>query len=148
MPLGDRMRRSADERLGPKVEDQVAARDGQTLHQRLDDGPSEKRRRPQVVAREAMRLQGWVSPEKLVAAVAPERDLDVPPCEFGQEVRRDDRRIPERLIEQRRQLRNEAEQHAGLERELVVIGAEVRRNLTRMSRLVERALGETDRESP
>src|SRR5206468_1290529 len=108
--------------------------------------PVEKRRRAQVVAREAMRLQGWVSREKLVAAVAPERDLDVQPREFGQEVRRDDRRIPERLIEQRRQLGNEAEQHARLERELVVIGAEVRRDLARMSRLVERALDETDRE--
>src|SRR5206468_5075981 len=124
---------------------QVASRDGQTLYQRLDDGPSEKRRRAQVVAREAMRLQGWVSREELVADVAPKRDLDVPPCEFGQEVRRDDRRIPERLIEQRRQLRNEAEQHARLERELVVIGAEVRRHLARMRRLVERALGVTER---
>src|SRR2546422_9072713 len=141
MPLRNRMRRPADEPLGPKVEAQVASRDGQTLHQRLDDGPSEKRRRAQVVAREAMRLQGWVSPEKLVAAVAPERDLDVPPREFGQEGRRDDRGIPERLIEQRRQLRNQAEQHARLERELVVIGAEVRRNLAGMSRLVERAPG-------
>ena len=90
-----------------------------------------------VVAGESVRLQGGISREKLITPVATQRHLHVLARERREQIRGNDRGVSQRLVEQHGQLRNQAEQHARLERQLVMIGAEVAGDLSRVGRLVE-----------
>jgi len=131
------MRGAADKPLGAEVEAQVVARHGEPAHDGLDETPAEQSWGAVVVAREAVRLHGGIARKQLVATVSAQRDLDVASGERRQQVRGDDGGVAERLVEQERELRDEVEQHRGLESQLVVVGAEMLGHLARITRFVE-----------
>ena len=129
--------RAGDEALGSKVEAQVAARHRHAPDHRLDDSMPQHTRCAHVVAGESVRLQGGISREKLITPVAAQRHLHVLSRERREQIRGNDRGVSQRLVEQRGQPRNQAEQHARFERQLVMVGAEVAGDLSRVGRLVE-----------
>ena len=86
-----------------------------------------------------------VAAEELVAALARERDLDVPARELGDEVGRNRGRVREGLVERGRQSGEELD-GVRPEHELVVVGAVALGDQAREAALVEAALVEADRE--
>ena len=141
MPLERRELRGADEALRLPVE---AARLAGRGRQPLDERAQERRdgREP---AREAVAGVVVVAAEELVAALAGERDLDVPARELGDEVGRDRGRVRERLVEGLGQRGQELD-GVRAEHELVVVGAVPLGDEAREAALVEGALVEADRE--
>ena len=142
--LRGRIPGAADKPLGAEVEAQVASRHRQAAHERFDQVLAQHAWRLQVERREAVCLQSRIAGEQLVAPIAAERDLDMPPGESRQQVGRDDRGVAKRLVEQARQAGDQTEQHVRLQGELAVLRSEVARHLPRVTGLVERSLGEAD----
>ena len=93
--------------------------------------------RQRVELREAVGREGGIPGQKLVAAVAAERDGHVLPGEPGQQVGRQDRRVGERLVEEVGHGREQSEHHLGGEDVLVMVGAEVLRDAACVIGLVE-----------
>ena len=87
-----------------------------------------------------------IAGEQLVAAVAAERDGHGLAREPRQQVRRQDRRVGERLVEEVGDRREQVEHRLRGEDLLVVVGAEVLGDTARVPRLVEAAVAEADRE--
>src|SRR5581483_6290106 len=140
--LERRQVRAADEALRLVVEADAARRGGQALGQR----PRQRRERPDA-AREEVGDVGVVAAEQLVAPLARERDLDPARRELGYEVRRQRRRVGERLVEGLGQRRQE-ERRVRPQHELLVVGRVAPRDEPHVGQLVEGALGEADRERP
>src|SRR5207244_6878683 len=92
--LERRQVRRAYEALGPVVEARLRAR----ARQELDERPREPRRAPDPLREQVGRV-GVVAAEELVAALTRERHLHVLGGELRDEVRRERRRVCERLVE-------------------------------------------------
>ncbi|ARF89170.1 uncharacterized protein BCN122_II2427 [Burkholderia cenocepacia] len=86
-----------------------------------------------------------VAAEQLVAAVAGQAYLHVPARQFGDEKGRDLRRIGERLVVDRRQLRHDAERMVGGHVKLGMARAEMARDGLRITGFVVAGLVEADR---
>ena len=132
MPLGDRIGRAADKAFGAEIKAEVVARHRQSPHHGFDESAPQRARSAQVVAGEAMSLQRRIAGEQLIAAVTTQRDLHMLARERRQQIGRNDRRVAQRLVEQHRKARDEPQQHRRFKRQLVVIGAEMRRHLARV----------------
>src|SRR5207247_1457114 len=125
---------SADEALGLVVEARPGGRRRQPLHERAGEAS-----KPADAGREQIGCVRVVTAEELVAALAGERDLHVARRELRDEIRRQRRRIGERLVEGV----GEGRQKRGgirAEHQLAVLRAVTLRNESRVGELVERTL--------
>ena len=120
--------RRADEALRAVVEARLRARARETLDERRGDA-----RQPADPEREQVGRVRVVAAEELVAALARERDLHVSRRELGDEVRRERRRVGERLVERLGE-RGEQQRGVGTQHELVVVGRVRARDLARVRR--------------
>jgi hypothetical protein len=102
--------------------------------------------RHRVEGRDAVRREGRIAGEQLVASVAAERDGDVLASESGEQIGRQDGRVAERLVHHVGDCREQVRHRARGEYVLVVVGPEVLGYPAGMRRLVEAALAEADRE--
>ena len=133
----------ADER---QVAQEVAA--PRPVGQRLADGPRQsprRRRQEPVPALPGLDAILVVPGEELVAAVARERDGDVPGGQLRDHVGRDRRGVAERLVQIPGEVIDDLE-GVRLEQELVVLGPEPLGHEPRVARLVVVRLREADRE--
>jgi hypothetical protein len=93
-----------------------------------------------------MRAVAVVAAEDLVAAVADERHLHVPPGRLAHEQLRQRRLVSERLVEHRREPRQQVRRRVDLE--LLVSRPPPLCHLARVGALVVAAVGEADGERP
>ena len=89
-----------------------------------------------------------IAPEQLVAAITRQRDGDVRAGERTHQMRGERGAVRERLAVHFRQLRDDRDRLGRADVHLVMLGAEMRGDLSRVHRLVEARFLETDREGP
>jgi hypothetical protein len=140
-----RMRCAEQEALELEIEAEVVGRYRQALGERHDDAVVQRPWQP-VQARQALGLKGRVAGQDLVAAVTAQRHRHVPAREARQQIRRHDRRIGERFVEETGDLGEDVDHGARPQNFLVVLGAEEFGDTARMRRLVEGPVLEADRE--
>ena len=102
--------------------------------------------RHRVQSRDALGRERRVAGEQLVAAIAPEGDRHRLAREPREDVRRQDRGVCERLVEEIDNGRQHVDHRLRREHLLVVVGAEVLGDATCVRGLVEAPLAEPDRE--
>ena len=145
VPLGGGQIGPAQEFLRLEAQPAVRAPSGQQAHP-PPQPPSQDCGNPPIPCRQPMGPIGFVPPEQLVSPVARQRHLDPLPRQPRDEVRGNDRRVGEGLVE----VVEDGGQHiphlGGPQSQRVVAGAKLPGHLARTIEFVVIAFGEPDRE--